>query len=160
MAKVLIVYDSRTGNTEKMAKAVEQGAREAGANVRLKKVDEAELGDLEWADGIILGSPTHFGVMSDKMKRLIDESSKILGKLENKVGAAFSSSMWRGGGSETTVLSLIQATLIHGMIIVGVPMEAETSPYGAIALAAPDEKASNACRLLGKRVAELAKKLE
>ena len=49
IAKVLIVYDSRTGKTEKMAKAVEQGAREAEANVRIKKVNEARLSDLEWA---------------------------------------------------------------------------------------------------------------
>jgi NAD(P)H dehydrogenase (quinone) len=159
MAKVLIVYDSRTGNTEKMAKAVAEGVKEANVAVELKKVDDAKLSDLEWADGIILGSPTHFGAMSDKMKRLIDESSQILGNLANKVGAAFSSSMARGGGSETTVLSLIHTMLIHEMIIIGVPTEAETSPYGAIALSAPDEKASNACKLLGKRVAELAQKL-
>ncbi len=159
MSKVLIVYDSRTGNTEKMAKAVAEGVKEAAIEVELKKVDEVKLSDLEAADGIILGSPCHFGVMSDKMKGLIDKSSEILGKLANKVGAAFSSSMARGGGSETTVLSLIQAMLIHEMIIAGGALAAKEGLYGAIALSAPDEKASNACRLLGKRVAELVRRL-
>jgi NAD(P)H dehydrogenase (quinone) len=98
--------------------------------------------------------------MSAKIKELIDESSDLLGELENKVGAAFSTSMSRGGGSETTVLSLIHAMLIHGMIIVGGALEAEESLYGAIALSAPDEAASNACRLLGKRVAELVNRLK
>jgi NAD(P)H dehydrogenase (quinone) len=159
MAKVLVVYDSRTGNTEKMAQAVGQGVIEANIEVELKKVGDTKLSDLEAADGIILGSPCHFGVMSGRLKELVDESAEILGKLSNKAGAAFSSSMSRGGGSETTVLSLIHAMLIHGMIIVGGALEAEESFYGAIALSAPDEAASNACRLLGKRVAELVNRL-
>ena len=158
MAKVLIIYDSRTGNTEKMANYVAEGAKETDAEVEVKKVDDAKLSDLEAADGIILGSPTHFGTMSDKMKRLISESVQIRGKLENKIGAAFTSSGALYGGGETTLFSLIQAMLIHGMIVVGDPIEA-TGHYGAIAVGSPDEKARDTCRKLGKRVGKLAKKL-
>lgn len=159
MAKVLIVYDSRTGNTEKMARAVEQGVRQANADVELKKVSQATLTDLEAADGIILGSPTYFGLMTEEMKRFIDESIVIWGKLSNKIGAAFSSSLWLGGGSETTVLSLVQAMLAHEMVIVGGALAAAEGIYGAVSLSAPDAKALNACKLLGERVAELVNKL-
>lgn len=157
-ARVLVVYDSRTGNTEQMACAVAEGAKEAGAEVEVRKVDDIKLSDLEGADGIILGSPTHFGTMSDKMKKLIGESVHIRGKLEKKVGAAFTSTSFTHGGGETTLFSLIQAMLIHGMIIIGDPMEA-TGHYGAIAVRSPNKKAKDTCRKLGKRVGELVKKL-
>jgi NAD(P)H dehydrogenase (quinone) len=158
MLKVLILYDSRTGNTEKMAEKVAEGAKTADVDVELKKVDEARLEDLENADGIILGSPTHFGTMSDKMKGFIDESIRVRKRLENKVGAAFSTSAFMGGGSETAIISLIEAMLIHGMIVVGDPIEA-TGHYGAIAVGAPNEKALDTCRKLGRRVGELVKRL-
>lgn len=99
-------------------------------------MDDTKLSDLEGADGIILGSPTHFGTMSDKMKKLISESVQSKGKLEDKVGAAFTSSGAIYGGGETTLLSLIQAMLIHGLIVVGDPMEA-TGHYGALAVGSP-----------------------
>jgi len=166
MAKVLVVYDSLTGNTEKMAKAVEQGAREAGANVRLKKANEAKLSDLEWADGIIIGSPTHFGTMSQKTNALITRSAKLLNKLENKVGATFTSSLCTGTGAETTTLSLITAMIQHEMVIVSAPRQEPEWPgtYGVIAdglitVGSPDEKALDNCKKLGKRVADVARKL-
>jgi NAD(P)H dehydrogenase (quinone) len=168
MAKVVIVYDSRTGNTEKMAKAVEQGASEAGANVRLKKVTEAELSDLEWADGIILGSPNYFGAMSARMKGFIDKSIGLYekGKLRNKVGAVFTSADGAGTGSEATALSLLAAMFGHEMIIVSAPGREPgwSGTYGVIAdnLAAtgpPDEKILDNCKRLGSVVAGVAKKL-
>ncbi|HEX58675.1 MAG TPA: flavodoxin family protein [Methanomicrobia archaeon] len=156
--KVLIVYDTWGGNTEKMAKAVGEGARAAGADVEVKSVKEATLSDLEAADAIILGSPTHFGTMSDGMKKFINDSVKIRGKLVDKIGAAFTSSGHPFGGNETTLLSLLQAMLIHGMLVVGDPLETG-GHYGAVAVGTPDEKALEDCRKLGKRVAELARRL-
>ncbi|MHC1579363.1 MAG: flavodoxin family protein [Candidatus Alkanophagales archaeon] len=158
--KVLVVYDSRGGNTERMARAVGEGARAAGADVEVevKSVKEATLSDLEAADAIILGSPTHFGTMSDGMKKFIDESVKIRGKLVDKLGAAFTSSGHPFGGNETTLLSLLQAMLIHGMLVVGDPLETG-GHYGAAAVGTPDEKALEDCRKLGRRVAELARRL-
>lgn len=166
MAKVLIVYDSRAGKTEKMAKAAEEGAREVDANVRLKNVNEARISDLEWAEGIILGSPNYFGTVSARMKGFIDRSVGLYvkGKLKNKVGAAFTSA--DGTGAEITALSLITAMFSHEMLIVSAPGREAGWPgtYGVIAdnlgvIGPPDEKMLNNSKELGKRVAEVAKKL-
>ncbi|NIR87821.1 flavodoxin family protein, partial [Candidatus Bathyarchaeota archaeon] len=92
MARILVVYDSETGNTEKMAFAVAEGAKQVGeVNVTVKKAEQTKLEDLLKADGIIMGSPTYFGQMSAKLKTLIDKSIEIHEKLEGKVGAAFTS---------------------------------------------------------------------
>lgn len=100
--RIAVIYYSSTGNTHKMAEAVAEGARKVGAEVRLLKVEElapaaainqnpawkafhertkdaqaAQLGDLEWADGIILGSPTRFGMIASQMKQFIDTTGGL-----------------------------------------------------------------------------------
>ncbi len=157
MAKILIVYDSRTGNTEKMARAVAEGGRQIkDTKVNVKKVDETDVLDLPKADAIVFGSPTYFGEMSGKLKAFIDESVKVYGKLEGKVGAAFTSSGGTASGAETTLLSIIQAMLIHGMIVQG---RSGDKHYGAAAVEAPKNKDVESCKDLGRRVTELAAKL-
>ena len=157
MVRILVLYDSWTGNTEKMAFAVVEGVKQVeGVEVVLKKVDATNLEDLLEADGIIIGSPTFYGQMSGKLKTLIDRSVKIHGKLEGKVGGAFTSSGEKASGAETTVLSILKAMLIHGMIVQGRP---DHEHYGAAAVRAPDEKAVESCRELGKRVASLTVRL-
>jgi len=156
MAKILIVYDSKTGNTEKMAFAVAEGAKQVnGVKVKLKKADQTSLEDLLKTDGIIMGSPTYYGQMSAKLKAIIDESVKIHGKLEGKVGAAFTSSGGTATGAETTILSILQAMLVHGMIIQG---RADDKHYGAAAVGSPSKKDIDSCKELGKKVASLAVK--
>jgi len=136
--KILIVYDSKTGNTERMAYAVAEGAKQVeGVEVAVKRVEDAKLEDLLDADGIIIGSPTRYGQMSAKIKDLIERTIEIHGKLEGKVGAAFTSSGGIGTGAETTLLSIIEAMLIHGMIIQGI---SEDKHYGAIAVEEPKEE--------------------
>jgi NAD(P)H dehydrogenase (quinone) len=157
MAKILIVYHSRSGNTEKMAFAVAEGAKEVkGVAVEVKKADQTKLEDLLEADGIIMGSPTYYGQMSSKLKTLIDESVRIHGKLEGKVGAAFASSGLAAGGGETTLLSILQAMLVHGMIVQG---RQDQKHYGPVAVGSPNEDDVGCCRETGKRVAILASKL-
>lgn len=156
MVKILIVYYSKTGNTEKMARAVAEGAQQAGAGVVLKRVEEATLNDLRAADGIILGSPTYYGHSCGRLRSFLDESVKLHGQLAGKVGGAFASSANVGGGNETTVLDLIHALLIHGMIV---PGSASGDHYGPVSVGSPDERVRSQCRGLGKRVAELAQKL-
>ena len=156
--KVLIVYDSGTGNTEKMAYAVAEGARQVeDADVVLKRVDDATVKDLEWADAILVGSPTYYGQMSAKIKAFFDKSVEIHGKLEGKVGAAFTSSGGTATGAETTLLSIIEAMLIHGMIVQG---RATGKHYGAASVGSPNKEELKICRELGKRTAELALKLK
>jgi NAD(P)H dehydrogenase (quinone) len=158
MAKILIVYDSRSGNTEKMALAVAEGAKHVkGTKITTKKAESTTIEDLLNADGIIMGSPTYYGLMSAELKRLIDESVKIHGKLEGKVGAAFTSSGGTASGAETTLLSIIQSMLVHGMIVQG---RASDKHYGAAAVGPPNEKEIESCRALGKKVAILVAKLK
>ena len=156
MAKILVVYDSKTGHTEKMAFAVAEGAKEVkGINVVIKKANETSNEDLLNADGIIIGSPTYYGQMSTKVKKLFDKSVKIHGKLEGKVGGAFTSSGGIASGAETTLLSILQAMLIHGMIIQG---RARTEHYGAASVGSPKDRDMKSCQEIGKRVASLVMK--
>jgi len=158
MTKVLVVYDSKTGNTEKMAFAVAEGAKQIkGVEVIVKRVDQTRVKDLSKADGIIMGSPTYYGQMSAKLKVIIDESVKIHGKLEGKVGAAFTSSGGTATGAETTILSILQAMLVHGMIVQG---RADNKHYGAAAVGSPRKKGLESCKELGKRVASLVVRLK
>jgi NAD(P)H dehydrogenase (quinone) len=157
MTKILVVYDSKSGNTEKMAFAVSEGAKQIkGVNAIVKKIEQASFKDLLNADAIIIGSPTYYGQMSAKLKVFIDESVKIHGKLEGKVGAAFTSSGGIATGAETTLLSILQAMLVHGMIVQGC---SDDKHYGAAAVGSPNKKELKLCEELGKRVASLAIKL-
>jgi len=158
MAKILVIYDSKTGNTKKMAFAIAEGAKQiSGVKVTVKKAEQTKVENLLKADGIIMGSPTYYGQMSAKLKALIDESVKIHGKLEGKVGAAFTSAGGTATGAETTLLSILQAMLIHGMIIQG---RTDDKHYGAAAVESPSKKEIKYCKKLGKRVASLAVKLK
>ncbi len=157
MTKVLVIYDSRTGNTEKMASAVADGAKQVDkTEVVLKKVAEAKLEDLLDADAIIMGSPTYYGQMSGRLKNLIDETNKIHGKLKGKVGGAFTSSGDTACGAETALLSVLESMLIHGMIVQG---RYDNKHYGAASVGAPGKQEIESCKELGKRVASLAAKL-
>jgi NAD(P)H dehydrogenase (quinone) len=157
MTKILIVYHSQTGNTEKMAFAVAEGAKQVkGVEVAVKNVDQTSNEDLLGADGIIIGSPTYYGLMSGKIKTFFDKSVEIHGKLAGKVGAAFTSSGGTASGAETTLLSILKAMLVHGMIIQG---RHDDKHYGAATVEKPNEKEIKMCERLGKRTAELVLKV-
>ena len=156
MAKVLVVYYSESGNTEKMAQLVAEGVKAEKIEVELKKVSDTKVKDLLAADGIIMGSPTYYGLPAAQIKKLIDESVEFHGQLEGKVGGAFTSSNNIGGGNETTIMSLLEALLIHGMIVQGT---AKGGHYGPVAIGAPDARVEGECIALGERVGGLVKKL-
>jgi NAD(P)H dehydrogenase (quinone) len=157
MPKILVVYDSKSGNTETMALAVAKGAEQAGdLEVTVKRAEETKNSDLLAADGIIMGSPTYFGQMSAKLKALIDESVKVHEQLTGKVGGAFTSSGGTASGAETTLLSIVQAMLIHGMIVQG---RADDKHYGVAVTGAPKKRDLAECEKLGQRVATLVLKL-
>ena len=137
-----------------MAQAVAKGSRSVPkSEVSLKKVEQASIDDLLNSDAIIIGSPTYYGLMSAKIKELLDRSVKIHGKLEGKVGAAFTSAGGTASGAETTILSIIQAMLVHGMIVQG---RHNGKHYGAAAVGKPNEKDLAICEELGKRTTNLA----
>lgn len=158
MTRILIVYDSKTGNTEKMASVIAEGAKRIeSTKVVVKRADQTGTKDLVNADAIVMGSPTYYGGMSGKLKSLIDESVRVHGKLDGKVGAAFTSSGGTATGAETTLLSILQAMLVHGMIVQG---RSDDKHYGAAAVGQSKDKDIESCRDLGERVAKLASKLK
>ncbi len=153
MAKGLVVYDSASGGTEKMAMAISQGMKKAGLDVETKKAENTSLNDLTDADAIVLGSPAYFSTVTAKMKELIDKSVKLYPeKLKDKVGAAFSSC---DEASEMTLVALIAAMLWHGMIIVG----RHSGGLGATSFGAPDDKCLAECEAFGERIANVTKSL-
>ena len=156
MPKVLVIYYSRTGNTKRMAQEVARGVEKERVSVELNRIEDVKTDDLLNYDGIIIGSPTYYGTMASPIKKLLDDSVKFHGELEGRVGAAFASSANIGGGNETTILDIINAMLIHGMIIQG---DHQGNHYGAVAIGAPDSRTLKQCLRLGERVAKLTKKL-
>lgn len=156
MAKILVIYYSRSGNTKKMAESVVEGINKEGLEAILKDVKEVEVDELLKYEGIVIGSPTYYGSMACEIKRLLDDSVKFHGKLDGKVGAAFSSSANVGGGNETTVLDILNGLLIHGMIIQGDP---HGDHYGPVSIGLPDARATKQCMRLGSRVAKLVKRI-
>lgn len=157
--QVLVMYYSRTGTTEKLALQIAEGVREVeGVRCLVKKVDQIEAEDFLASDAIIAGSPVYYGQMASEMKKVFDSFNDIRPQMGNKLGAAFATSADPTGGKETTMLSILQAMLIFGMIIVGDPLEA-TGHYGVACSGAPDTVIAKNARLHGKRVANLVKKL-
>lgn len=158
MAKIGIVYYSRGGNTKKMAQEVLAGIEESDydAEALVKETDEVDVDELLGWDGIVVGSPTYYGLPAAEIKDLFDQSVKHHGELEGMIGGAFTSSANRGGGNETTLIGIIEMMLIHGMIVKGFPSE---DHYGPVAIGSPDQRAREGCRKLGREVARLATSL-
>ena len=159
MVNVLVIYYSRTGNTKAMAEMIADAAVKEGAQVRLEEVANASNDDLVWADGIVIGSPVHFGLPASAIKKFIDDSISVRRQLENKVGAAFVSSGHRAGGRETTIMALLQAFIVHGMVVCGDPISSG-GHFGAVANGKPDDQTSQECKGLAKKVVMLATKLQ
>ena len=141
MPKVLVLYYSAYGHIEKMAEAVAEGAREAGAKVDIKRVPDlvpeeiakkahykldqrapiAKVEELANYDAIVVGAGTRFGRMSSQMANFLDQAGGLWAKgaLHGKVGGAFTSTATQHGGQEMTLFSIITNLLHFGMVIVG-----------------------------------------
>ncbi len=157
--KVLVMYYSKGGNTRKLAEAVLKGVDSVeGVQGVLRHTDDVTKEDFIEAGGIIAGSPVYFGTMAAPLKAVMDDFVSVRRKMEGKVGAAFATSGDPTGGKETTMMSIIQAFLIYGMVITGDPLAA-TGHYGVACTGEPDDKTKENAEKLGKRVAGLALKL-
>jgi NAD(P)H dehydrogenase (quinone) len=156
---ILVLYYSKGGNTRKLAEAIAEGVGQIdGVEAVLRHTRDVTKDDFVAADGLIVGSPVYFGTMAAQLKLVLDEFVGVRRKMENKVGAAFSTAGDASGGKETTMMSIIQALLIYGMIIAGDPMSA-TGHYGTACVGAPDAATRENGQRLGRRVAELVNKL-
>jgi NAD(P)H dehydrogenase (quinone) len=160
MGKILVLYDSRSGNTEKMAQLVGEGAAGiAHSEVRLRKVADAKAEDVVWCDGLAVGSPTNMGLISWRMKRFWDEEmADQWMKVDGKIACAFSSSGGWGGGNELACQSILTVLLNYGFLVFGVTDyvgKLATLHYGAVTAREPrSENDQAACRKLGQRLAE------
>ena len=139
MTRIAVIYYSATGNVHALARAVAEGAADEGAEVRLRRVaelreemlisfkqywgrhrseledqPEAQLEDIEWADGIAFGTPTRFGNVAAQLKVFLDLAGELWqqGKLIDKVATAFTSAQTEHGGHESKILAL-NNTLYH-----------------------------------------------
>ena len=195
MARIVVVFYSATGNVAALAEALAEGARGAGAEVRVRPVVErapaeaiegnrrwkewvennpydavASLDDLEWADGIALGSPTRFGAAAEQLKAFLDTTGGLWaqGKLASKVGTSFTSASTGHGGLEATIVAMNMVFYHWGTLIMPLGYAADPSlmesgnPYGASWVsrksAAPDEGALAAARVQGARLADVAQR--
>lgn len=156
MPKALVIYYSRSGNTKKMAENVAEGIKKEGLEAILKDANEVCADELLNYEAVIIGSPTYYGTMAAQIKQLLDDSVKFHGKLDGKIGAAFASSANIGGGNETTILDILNALLIHGMIVQGDPRGGH---YGPVSIGAPDARVTKECLRMGERVAKLTQKI-
>lgn len=157
--QILILYYSKGGNTKKLAQAVAEGVADIdGAEAVLKHTSDVTKQDFTASDGIIAGSPVYFGIMAAELKKVFDDFVSVRRKMEDKIGAVFTTSGDPTGGKETTMMSIIQALLIYGMVIVGDPMSA-TGHYGVACVGAPDSATLDNAKKLGRRVAKLAQKV-
>jgi NAD(P)H dehydrogenase (quinone) len=156
MAKGLVFYYSRSGNTKEMAEIIAQAMNEADLPTECKAVGDITPEDVLSYDAIVIGSPTYYGQMAGSIKELIDELVSRHGQLDGKVGGAFSSSANIGGGNETTIMGILEAMLISGMIVQGDP---QGDHYGPVSIGKPDQRVKKQCSRRGRRIAELTKKL-
>ena len=164
MAKITIIYDSQSGNTEKMAEAVGEGVKEVdNIEVEVKHVDNALAEDFLESEGIIVGSPTHCGLVSWKLKKFFDENTgEAWGDVKGKIATAFTTSGGLGGGNEIAALSIMNLLMNYGFLVFGLPDYAAsgvTAHYGAVAVGEPDTDELKSCKMLGKQTAEYVKEM-
>lgn len=193
---ILVLYYSQGGATAEMARTIAHGVEQVdGMQARLRTVPAvsfdteataagvpdsgapyASMDDLRECDGLILGSPTHFGNMAAALKYFLDASGSVWmnGDLIGKPAAVFTATASMHGGHESTLLSMMLPLMHHGMLIVGLPYSETAlhktrtggSPYGASRLTSSDtnqpmsEEERQLCLGLGRRVADIAKQLQ
>lgn len=189
--KILIIYDTKTGSTQKLGEQIAQGVENAGLEAVLRRVPAVSittekvessipetgdqyvtLNDLEMCNGLILGSPTRFGNMSANVKHFLDQTTSewFKGSLIGKPAALFTSTSTMHGGQESTLLSMMNPLLHHGMILVGIPYSESAlsttktggTPYGASHVSGMESNQAlsldeiSLAKALGERVAKLA----
>lgn len=143
MAKAIIIYETRSGNTEMMAKAIETGLKEAGVEVERKKAARANADDLKDVDAVVLGSPTYVRALITAMRTFLFEMDKA--DLKGEVGAAFGSYGWSGESIE--ILTETMKNLA----------EMDVIEPGLRIKRGPTEKGLKECREFGKKIAERLK---
>ena len=144
MAKVLIVYCTRTGNTEEMAKAIEQGAKTVGAEVVRKKATEVEPADFLDCGAVAFGSPTNFGYMAGALKEIFDS---ILHNIRKQVVGLPYATFGSGQRGTAKVLEVIEGICQS--------LQLKKTGEGVIATGKPSAEVLAQCQELGKKLGNI-----
>lgn len=181
-AEILVLYYTRHGATEKLARLAARGVEAAGAIARVRSVATiageqhaaaplVRLEDLQECQGLLLGSPTRFGAMAAAMQAFFESTTPLWlsGALVGKPAGAFTSTGTMHGGNESTLLDILRPLLHHGMLLVGLPYTESAlsstqrggTPYGASHVSDGAEAGLSAderslALALGSRVARIA----
>lgn len=143
MAKLVIIYGTGFGNTGIMAKALEEGAKNAGLDVTIKKVDEAAPADVEKADAVAIGLATYKGAGMPSVIKYVEGLAKV--PLKGKLGTAFGSYGWSGEGP-IVITNMLKG---YGMNVIEPPLRIKRIP---------EEEGIEECRKLGRLIADKIKK--
>ena len=189
MTKVLVLYYSKRGNTQKMARLMARGVESIDGCEAIIRTVESDLADADSpndviiceqdmvdCDAMIIGSPSYFGNMASPLKKFIDTTGNLLfsGAMEGKPAGVFASASSLHGGQETTLINMMIPLLHFGMILVGLPYSEKSllyttsggTPYGATHWAEfesnrkLDNNEKQLCLAQGKRIASIAKQLK
>ena len=188
---ILIIYYSQHGATEAMARLIARGVEQVdGSAAKLRTVPPlyqetkpvpesgppyATVAELSQCDGLIIGSPTHFGNMAAPLKHFFDQTTSVWinSTLVGKPAGVFTSTSSLHGGQETTLISMMLPLLHHGMIVCGIPYKEAAlrhtksggTPYGPSHVSGEhdniriDADESALCIAFGKRIAQIAQRL-
>ena len=154
MSKAIVIYYTRSGTTRKMAETITEELQKRKIAVDILTPNQVEVNKLLDYDLIIIGTPTYYGTMAAEIKKLLDDSIRLHGRLDGKLGGAFASSANVAGGNETAILSILSALLIHGMLVKGM---ADGSHYGPVAIKSFDDRAEKECRSYANQLADYLK---
>jgi len=144
MVEVLVLYYSRTGRTEALAKAVAEGIQNAGGTAKIKRVDYATVNDLITCDAVAFGSPNYFSYMAGLMKHFFDKALSIREKVTGKPAAAFTS----GGGSSNSALTSLEKMITS--------FKLEKATDGVVSQGEPSKENLEACKKLGETLTKRA----
>ncbi len=188
VVRVLILYYSKRGNTQKMARLMARGVESVEGCEAVLRTVESDLPDavspndvivseqdMIDCDAMLIGSPSYFGNMASPLKKFIDTTGSLWfsGAMEGKPAGVFATASSLHGGQETTLINMMIPLLHFGMVIVGLPYSEKSllytqsggSPYGATHWAeiesnrSIDHNEKQLCLAQGKRIARMAKKL-
>lgn len=156
--KIAIIYYSQTGNTQKVADLIAEGAGKV-SNVEAKcmSIEAIDEEFLTEAKAVILGSPTIAGTFAWQLKQWLDTTRTVGGKL----GAVFATAKFVGGGAEVAELALIAEMLVKGMLVYS-SGAAEGQPfihYGAVCIQDGDDGQKERAKIFGERIAKKAVEL-
>lgn len=158
--KISIVYSSRTGKTERVAKLIEEGVKRVeGIEVRAMNLDNLNKAFVNDSEGIIFGTPTYYANISWELKKWIDESNEY--KLEGKLGACFATANAIAGGADVALLSIINQIMVKGMMVYsgGTAFGKPKTHLGYVHVNEISENEDENARIFGERIAKKVSQL-